>query len=80
MSFYQENYKWSDFIKKPWIIEQSVIRTCFGYPGFIHEWIYYSSHDTEQEARKQLLHLNSLSDFKSEYRIAENTFVSWNAR
>lgn len=73
---------WNDYDlmrKKPWIIEKQVRRICFGFPGYIDEWIHYSSHDTEEYAKEELKKLQNFADplAHERYQITDNRNVTW---
>lgn len=65
--------------KNPWVIRKQVRRTCFGYPGYIDEWIDYSSHPTEEAARVELKRLENFADpmAHESYQITDRRNEIW---
>lgn len=70
---------------KTYGIERQERRICFGNPGYIDEWVYAGSFDTEEERDAELKRLQQYSDlsmlerngimrgyFGTEYRAVTN--------
>lgn len=78
-------YLWTgnQYNKNRWAIEKQVVRICFGVPGYIKEWIVYSTHETLEDAEKELKRLQNFADplAYEEYQIVDKrSEVLWNVR
>lgn len=83
MKYNNSSFFWStNQDKKPWAIERSERRICFGNPAYIDEWVYYSYHDTEEEAKKELDQLEAFVDplSRRNYRIVDTRVFSYNVK
>lgn len=52
------NSSWTHIEMKTYGIERKERRICFGNPGYVDDWIYAGSFDTEEERDKELNRLN----------------------
>lgn len=82
MSLKSDYYSFGNQQKKPWKIMKQIRLTCFGDPGYVLNWVDYSSHDTEDEAKEQLAKLNNFADplAYEKYKIVSARQEIWNAR
>lgn len=62
-----------------WILEKEERLTCFGYPGYIDQWQYWSSYKTREEAEQALAKLNSRRDptKRERYQIRDRREDLW---
>ena len=75
--FIETNF-WSSQKPKPYIIEKKVRRICFGFPGYIDEWVYYGGYETKEERDLDLKRFENFADPSAyeEYRKVDNR-IEW---